>query len=737
MVMKFIKKIIFFSALLILLLLLYLTFIGLNTNKFNDLVKNKFLEFNPKYVLEIKDINLKLYPIKLKFNISSKNVIIGVNNQKLKLKNISTDVSIKSYLKGTYPLKNIKVESDTIEVKKLLKIVRNFKDNFQLMLVTKLIKSGSSKIFVDVNLDEKGKIKKNYLLKGFIKDLKISSLNNSSINTNLSFTANTNLINIYNADLSFQKLKFNSDDIKIVFKKNNFLNIDGNIKNYDLNINKSDLEKIFKFKLKNVENKKIRFSSNNKFNFDISPKLKIFDFELTSDLNFDEIIYNVNNELLKKAFEIKNNVKIINQNLNIKLKGNKTNNILSKLEIESSGSYLIENKIDKFNFNISKDKDIYLINSDIEIVKNALLLDIFNYKKKNDKDAILNLEVSINKNNLIRIRKLIFKEDQNIFSINNLIISKHLQINDLEMAKLSFLNSNKIKNEIKIFNKNQEYFLIGNTFDGSKIINKFSKNTKNGKNNFFYKIKNFKINLNKLYLDNENSVNNVKGIGRFDKGQISLLKLSSYFDNKEKLNLNILTQNNQTNTFLKTRYPKPLIKRYKFIKGFEEGVLDFQSVTKNNTSSSVIIIDNFKVKEVPILAKILTLASLQGIADLLTGEGIRFTDFEMKYVEKNNLIKIEEIYAIGPAISLMMDGYIEKNRLVSLRGTLVPATTINRSISSIPLIGDILVGKKVGEGVFGVSFKIKGPPNDLKTTVNPIKTLTPRFITRTLEKLKN
>ena len=49
---------------------------------------------------------------------------------------------------------------------------------------------------------------------------------------------------------------------------------------------------------------------------------------------------------------------------------------------------------------------------------------------------------------------------------------------------------------------------------------------------------------------------------------------------------------------------------------------------------------------------------------------------------------------------------------------------------------EILVGKKTGEGVFGVSFKIKGPPKDLKTTVNPIKTLTPRFITRTLEKIK-
>ena len=83
-----------------------------------------------------------------------------------------------------------------------------------------------------------------------------------------------------------------------------------------------------------------------------------------------------------------------------------------------------------------------------------------------------------------------------------------------------------------------------------------------------------------------------------------------------------------------------------------------------------------------------------------------------------------------------MEGYVEKNELVSMRGTLVPATTINRTISSIPLIGNILVGKKVGEGVFGVSFKIKGPPKKLKTTVNPVKTLTPRFITRTLEKIK-
>ena len=111
-------------------------------------------------------------------------------------------------------------------------------------------------------------------------------------------------------------------------------------------------------------------------------------------------------------------------------------------------------------------------------------------------------------------------------------------------------------------------------------------------------------------------------------------------------------------------------------------------------------------------------------------------NIKIKSKSNKDLMTIDEIYAIGPAISILMEGYVEKNKLVSLRGTLVPATTINKTISSIPVLGSILVGKKVGEGVFGVSFKIKGPPNKLKTTVNPVKTLTPRFITRTLEKIK-
>ena len=97
---------------------------------------------------------------------------------------------------------------------------------------------------------------------------------------------------------------------------------------------------------------------------------------------------------------------------------------------------------------------------------------------------------------------------------------------------------------------------------------------------------------------------------------------------------------------------------------------------------------------------------------------------------------MNELYAVGPSISVLMDGYIEANGLVSLKGTLVPAKNLNKILSKIPVIGNIIIPKEVGEGLFGVSFKMKGQPKKIKTTINPIKTLTPRFITKALEKSK-
>ena len=256
------------------------------------------------------------------------------------------------------------------------------------------------------------------------------------------------------------------------------------------------------------------------------------------------------------------------------------------------------------------------------------------------------------------------------------------------------------------------------------------------KKNIFSKDFNFKIKMDQVYLDDKYKIKNLIGKIYLKNNEVYNANLIGFFSENKRFEFTVISKQEGKVTTLFSHEAEPLVKRYKFIKGYKGGSLDLSSINFKGKSKSTLKIYNFNLKELPALTKLLTLASLQGIADLLKGEGIGFEEFEMNFENEKNLMTIKEIYAIGPAISILMDGYVEKDKIVSLRGTLVPATTINKAIGSIPVLGKILVGSKTGEGVFGVSFKIKGPPKELETTVNPIKTLTPRFITRTLEKIK-
>ena len=125
------------------------------------------------------------------------------------------------------------------------------------------------------------------------------------------------------------------------------------------------------------------------------------------------------------------------------------------------------------------------------------------------------------------------------------------------------------------------------------------------------------------------------------------------------------------------------------------------------------------------------------MVDALSGEGLSFEKLEINMEKNNKVLNLKELYAIGPSISILMEGYVEsKTGLVSLRGTMVPAKTLNKFLSKLPIVGDIIIPKEIGEGLFGISFKMKGTPGKIKTSVNPIKSLTPRFIQKALKKPK-
>ena len=231
---------------------------------------------------------------------------------------------------------------------------------------------------------------------------------------------------------------------------------------------------------------------------------------------------------------------------------------------------------------------------------------------------------------------------------------------------------------------------------------------------------------------------NFKLIGALERGKFTKVSSKGDFGNNKFLDISMKSDKNNNKKFLEvySDLPQPLLSEYSFFKGLTGGVLNFSSMIENDLNSSILIIENFKVVNAPGVVKLLSLADFGGLADLAEGEGLSFEKLEIKMTTDKGFLKLNELYAVGPSISVLMEGYREENGLTSLRGTLVPAKNLNKLLSKIPVIGKIIIPKDIGEGLFGVSFKIKGMPKKMKTTINPIKTLTPRFITKILEKNK-
>ena len=790
------------------ILTVYLSTIGIETDKFNDQIKKKISLINKKIDIDLKKIKLTLDPFKLKIYAKTVGTTVFFSKRPLELESIKTQISLSSLINNKISSSNIKVITKSISLNDLIKFIQTANNKPELFILEKIVKKGHVIIDLSLNIDENGKLKNDYQIKGFIKDASINFLNKANfknINFNFNFQKDNYLFNEIN--FKAEEVKFISKKLKVK-KRNKSYFIDAAIENDQSSLN-SNLLKLFNLSFENILIDDAKFKTNNEFSLVIDEKFKVKNIILSSYINFtqlkckkfkiidkyfpevddlilldnhklnlnykdknlsingegqiqlntdevDEIKYFINKKdddlIINSELFLKNIVieqqdflKIFfpqtNKNINFnnqKLKINFKNN---NLTFSGSGKFKIDKDFEEIDYFIEKKENNISFDANLNIKNTKFEIDNINFKKKDQSkmDLLINGELKNNKN--LNINSFIISEENNNIKIKNLSLNDSNQIIKIDQANFNYLDTeNKINNYNIKKVEDQKYLIDGTSFNANSLISNLLDDDEKKENSLFENNINLDLNFDEVYFDKIYFVKDLKGKINIINNNVEEADILALYNNSQNIKFTIKTNDRgEKITTLFSSKAKPLVDRYKFIKGFEDGkkgYLDFSSQKKDGISTSKLVIDNFKVKEIPALAKLLALASLQGLADLLTGEGIRFTDFEMNFTNQDKLMKIQELYAIGPAISILLEGYIQEDKLISLRGTLVPATTINRSIASIPLLGDLLIGKKVGDGVFGVSFKIKGPPKDLETTVNPIKTLTPRFITRTLEKIK-
>src|SRR5210317_1366221 len=788
------------------LLIIYLSTLGIETEKFNNQIQNLVKQKNDKFDANLKKIKLTLDPLNFKINAKTIDAKITFNNKPIELEYIQTQISLNSLIKNQLVASQIEISTKPILLKNFVSFIRSINNRPELFILERFIKKGYLIADLKFNIDEFGALKNDYKVNGLLKEGEISvSKKNKIEKINFIFNIEKNNFNFKDISFDTNNINFLSDRLDINKDKKNYL-LEGSLRNNKSLLNDQILQ-LVKLKYPQIDLINTEFESKNDFTFNINDKFKVKNLSINSSILINNSQFKRNNLINKNFIEINEfidlkdheikasygnkklsiegkgqvklqnkfeliNYKVNNNGSNLNLVSNielseidlKNQNLIKKyfpntknilnlkdhkiniiyknniLSLKGLGKVKLENEFNKIGYSFSKKNKKYNFETDLEVNDAPLQIDIINYEKNRRFNSQLRIIGDYKKKNGLNLKKISLISKNDKLLINNLILDNKNKIVKVDKIVFDYFDNSEKKNKFVLNRiKDNYYELNGSLLNANPIITSLLESKDDQQLNIFRESINISLNLSDVYLDSYNVVKNLKGQFQITDNKIYQANVFAKFDDNKNLTFAINTKDDEKITTLFSSKAKPLVKRYKFRKGFDdsdEGYLDFYSSKKDGISKSKLIIDNFKVKEIPALAKILSLASLQGIADLLTGEGIRFTDFEMNFTNKGKLMTIDELYAIGPAISILIEGYIEEDNLISLRGTLVPATTINRSIASIPLIGDLLVGKKVGEGVFGVSFKVKGPPKNLETTVNPIKTLTPRFITRTLEKIK-
>lgn len=238
--------------------------------------------------------------------------------------------------------------------------------------------------------------------------------------------------------------------------------------------------------------------------------------------------------------------------------------------------------------------------------------------------------------------------------------------------------------------------------------------------------------LDRLLLSDTMNFQAVSGELDLYGGRVGRLRAKARIEDGPPIQVEVAPAGNRRGVQVTSADAAKLAKALDLFAGAVGGTLDLKGEIQDDQPGGPLVgrvlVDEFRVVQAPVLARILSLGSLTGIGDLLNGNGITFKKLEIPFTAVNDAYTIRDARAVGPALGITADGLIDRGGdRVDVRGTVVPAYTLNSVLGNIPLLGTLLVGRQ-GEGVFAINFRVTGSPDDPSVSVNPLSALAPGFL---------
>ena len=119
-------------------------------------------------------------------------------------------------------IENLELSTKPIEIKNAISFLRSFKNSTELYILEKIVKKGFLVADLKLNFDEKGNIKENFQIDGFVKDTRFGLLEKYEFKKlNFSFNLDNERLLLQDLALNLNNISLNSQRIIVSFIKTN------------------------------------------------------------------------------------------------------------------------------------------------------------------------------------------------------------------------------------------------------------------------------------------------------------------------------------------------------------------------------------------------------------------------------------------------------------------------------------------------------------------------------------
>ena len=304
---KFFSRFIFLLLISITSIIIYLSYFGLETDKFDNLIKDKANAIYRYTKLEFKNTKIHLNPKELNLVVKLQNPKILIKNNEITLSKIDLFLPLKSFITSDFLLQRAEIAFFKNDIKDLVKISNAFLPKFFSKKLNKIFSSGNlqGEFIIPFNAD--GSIAENY------------KVNAKLLDTNLNINKDFQINNLF-TDIKYVYKSNEEKEINLFINQGKVLNLD--LQKSSININLQGNNKIIKSNIKTVGISK--FSEIKIISSLLGLNLsKVKNMELISDLETSLTFWlNENFKITNKDFSVNGKINELNlehaENKNIK-----------------------------------------------------------------------------------------------------------------------------------------------------------------------------------------------------------------------------------------------------------------------------------------------------------------------------------------------------------------------------------------------------------------------------------